>query len=488
MLSNAVAFRYNRKERRQIHVARKAELEARRKLGQIREILGIPGLAAPKEESAVKKLVHAKHELTRELFLDHVLTRGERKLKLRLLAAEEDTLATLEKEDALALQILDGSSMIISATHIAEGGLVDGEAFQSGIRSSSAPPSVAASDPRTDKSGAEGSNKDSDEVDSVASDLSDDFSEVSCGGKMGSVAAEAASTPASKQTASITTSRDAAAPNQPSLKVQREARSTVSEGFEEVNDLALLAFLASLGREDLVRPLTRAGIRSPMQLGKAGDAVLLGPSVGMKPEEVVNFRHALRGEQNGGIANLDSSPNSAMHVQRELISPAGAVDCSNSSVSSASSSASSSTSGASSITTVSEVIVSRVISTPREDFFAAVRRDWQAVQNAPTEEFLGDREIMLAALKQSDHALQYTSKELRDDIEYMMSAVVLSGGALRYASRALRRGKSFTEKAFLLHPLTIPIVSFTLLPFHFDRPGSSPSCCLSRWVHFTARI
>ena len=51
---------------------------------------------------------------------------------------------------------------------------------------------------------------------------------------------------------------------------------------------------------------------------------------------------------------------------------------------------------------------------------------------------------MLAAVKQSDSAIQYASNELLDDFEFMMSAVVLCGDALQYASKALRQGDRFS--------------------------------------------
>ena len=55
----------------------------------------------------------------------------------------------------------------------------------------------------------------------------------------------------------------------------------------------LKAILDAHGRADLLVPLKKAGIQSPMKFARAGDSLLLSPLLGMKLDEVKNFRLAL---------------------------------------------------------------------------------------------------------------------------------------------------------------------------------------------------
>ena len=475
MLSNAIAFRYNRKERRQIRIARKAELDAKRKLGQIRKVLEIPGLAAPKEEEAMSKLASVKQELTRDLFLDHMLTRSERRQQQRLKEAEEATSFEAKVDDLTKL-----ASDLPTALENCRNGI------------SSAPPSEIVSDQRSDESGAEGSDdndyENSGDVNSVASDLTDEFSgsEVDAAESMYTQAPAPAlvlscSAASALNLESSTDSIGVAASNQPLPKMKHEAHDEINGEIVRDNGSKLAVFLDSFGRHDLVQPLTKAGIYSPTQLGKAGDAVLLGPSVGLKPEEVIDFRKACHlietasGSGTGALYNHGSVNNfglilpsrtpdgnnsdaSIAHSDSDATSNArsgsdasiaysesdASIAHSEKDGSIAMSNTCNSAKSTSSLSNASVVSAPKEISSPKENFLAAVKLDWRAVQNTPAENFAGNREIMLAALKQSDSALQYASDELLDDFEFMMNAVVLCGDALQYASKALRQGNQFT--------------------------------------------
>jgi histidinol phosphatase-like PHP family hydrolase len=50
----------------------------------------------------------------------------------------------------------------------------------------------------------------------------------------------------------------------------------------------------------------------------------------------------------------------------------------------------------------------------------------------------GDKEVVLAAVKQNGLALEYASKELQNDREVVLAAVKQDGRALEYASDELK--------------------------------------------------
>ena len=62
---------------------------------------------------------------------------------------------------------------------------------------------------------------------------------------------------------------------------------------DDIDESNLEAILDAHGRADLLLPLKKAGIRSPMKFARAGDSLLLSPLLGMKPGEVKNFRLVL---------------------------------------------------------------------------------------------------------------------------------------------------------------------------------------------------
>ena len=59
-------------------------------------------------------------------------------------------------------------------------------------------------------------------------------------------------------------------------------------------------------------------------------------------------------------------------------------------------------------------------------------------KRAVSDELCADREVVLAAVKQSGYALESASEELRADREVVMAAVKQDGRALRCASNALQ--------------------------------------------------
>ena len=73
----------------------------------------------------------------------------------------------------------------------------------------------------------------------------------------------------------------------------------------------------------------------------------------------------------------------------------------------------------------------------REMVLAAVKQNGHALRNAPAE-LKGEREIVLAAVKQNGNALQYASAELKGDREIVLAALEQNGGALQYASAELK--------------------------------------------------
>ncbi len=80
----------------------------------------------------------------------------------------------------------------------------------------------------------------------------------------------------------------------------------------------------------------------------------------------------------------------------------------------------------------------------RERVLAAVKQNWRALQSASTE-LKGDREIVLEAVKQNGYPLFYASAALKGDREIVLEAVKKNGEALRHASAALHRpGRSTT--------------------------------------------
>ena len=65
----------------------------------------------------------------------------------------------------------------------------------------------------------------------------------------------------------------------------------------------------------------------------------------------------------------------------------------------------------------------------------------------PPKGLRGDREIVLAAVKQAGLALQHASAELQGDREVVLEAVKQNGWALDYASQELRGDRAFMLEA-----------------------------------------
>ena len=64
-------------------------------------------------------------------------------------------------------------------------------------------------------------------------------------------------------------------------------------------------------------------------------------------------------------------------------------------------------------------------------------RNGRALKSAP-EELKGDREIVMAAVRQSGWALQYAAEEMKGDREVVMAAVAKSGYVLQFATEEMK--------------------------------------------------
>ena len=71
---------------------------------------------------------------------------------------------------------------------------------------------------------------------------------------------------------------------------------------------------------------------------------------------------------------------------------------------------------------------------------AAVKQNGVALKFA-SEELRQDKEVVMAAVKQEEWALKYASEDLKGDKEFMMAAVTQEGVALEYASEELQGDK-----------------------------------------------
>jgi len=83
----------------------------------------------------------------------------------------------------------------------------------------------------------------------------------------------------------------------------------------------------------------------------------------------------------------------------------------------------------------------------REILLAAARQNGKAILRSASDEVRADREIVLAAVRQSCWALEYASKDLRADREIVLAAVQQSGRALEYASKDLRADREIVLAA-----------------------------------------
>ena len=82
----------------------------------------------------------------------------------------------------------------------------------------------------------------------------------------------------------------------------------------------------------------------------------------------------------------------------------------------------------------------------REIVLAAVRQNGLALEHA-SDKLRSDREIVLAAVRQNGLALQHVSSELRSDREIVLAAVRQDGLALRYVSSELRSDREIVLAA-----------------------------------------
>jgi hypothetical protein len=78
---------------------------------------------------------------------------------------------------------------------------------------------------------------------------------------------------------------------------------------------------------------------------------------------------------------------------------------------------------------------------------AQVLQKERAFYKAP-EELRGNKEFVLAVVRNYGKALQYASKELRGDREVVLAAVQQDGFALEYASKELKEDKKFLIECY----------------------------------------
>merc|ERR1712032_502662 len=79
--------------------------------------------------------------------------------------------------------------------------------------------------------------------------------------------------------------------------------------------------------------------------------------------------------------------------------------------------------------------------------FEAVKQDPLALEFAPDDVQLANRELVVDAIKRSWEALKYASEEFRDDREIVLEAVKQEPSALRYASDCLRTDPMLMREA-----------------------------------------
>ncbi|SVC90979.1 uncharacterized protein METZ01_LOCUS343833, partial [marine metagenome] len=74
------------------------------------------------------------------------------------------------------------------------------------------------------------------------------------------------------------------------------------------------------------------------------------------------------------------------------------------------------------------------------------RPDWEALKHAD-DSFQADREVVLAAVRNSGTSLKYASEALKDDREVVLEAVRNNGIALKYASDTLKADREVVLEA-----------------------------------------
>jgi len=101
----------------------------------------------------------------------------------------------------------------------------------------------------------------------------------------------------------------------------------------------------------------------------------------------------------------------------------------------------------------------------REIVFTAVQTAGYALEYA-SEALCNDREIVLAAVKENGRALEYASAELKNDREIVLAAVKQQGHALQFASADLRNNREVVSVAI---PSCWPALMYTSLDLQNDR-------------------
>ena len=102
-------------------------------------------------------------------------------------------------------------------------------------------------------------------------------------------------------------------------------------------------------------------------------------------------------------------------------------------------------------------------------------------------ELRGDKEVVLAAVKQYGDALEYASAELRGDKEVVLAAVAEDGTALGYASAELRNDKEAVLAAVAENDWALIYASAELRgdKQNFSETAPRPGAVGERFCHFT---
>ena len=85
----------------------------------------------------------------------------------------------------------------------------------------------------------------------------------------------------------------------------------------------------------------------------------------------------------------------------------------------------------------------KIFKADREIVLAAIKQSWGAALEYADKSLKADREIVLAAVKQSGYALENADKSLKADREVVLVAIKQDCEALQYAAKSLKADRNF---------------------------------------------
>jgi hypothetical protein len=94
----------------------------------------------------------------------------------------------------------------------------------------------------------------------------------------------------------------------------------------------------------------------------------------------------------------------------------------------------------------------------KEVVLAAVKEDGLVLKYA-SKKMQGDKEVVLAAVKQMGYALKYASKKMQGDKEVVLAALLRDGFALRSASKKMKGDKEVVLAALLIDGMALQSAS-----------------------------